>query len=418
MKICVLGTGYVGLVSATVFAEIGHEVVGLDIDERKVSSLQAGKITIYEPGLDQLVSSNLDAGRLKFTTDYAAALKAVEVIFICVGTPPRPDGSYDSQFVYAAAEAIAKNLNNEAVVVIKSTVPPSTSKKVRDIISKFAKVKFSVAAVPEFLREGQAVNDALNPSRIVLGVDNKRAEAVLIRLHQKLKAPVLVMSPESAQLVKYASNAFLATKISFINSMAILADKVEADISDVAKGLGMDPRIGAAFLNPGLGYGGSCFPKDTWALISFAKSLGYDFKFLKEVDQVNKDQIGYLVGKMQNVLGDLKTKTVTVLGLAFKPNTDDIREARSTALIAELKRRGAMIKTYDPVVKGDYNDPYLALTNSDALVLVTEWQVFNELDWKRVKRVMRSDNIFDGRNAFNSVKLKKMGFNYFGIGKQ
>jgi UDPglucose 6-dehydrogenase len=418
MKICVLGTGYVGLVSAAVFSELGNEVVGLDIDESKVKSLRAGKITIYEPGLDQLVSKNIDSGRLSFTTSYKEALKDVEVILICVGTPPKPDGSYDSQFVYAAAESIAKNLTREAVIVIKSTVPPSTSQKVQEIISQTAKVKFSVASVPEFLREGQAVNDALHPNRVVIGVDSPKAERVLAKLHEKFKAPILVMAPESAQLVKYASNAFLATKISFINAIAILADKVGADVMDVAKGLGMDPRIGAAFLNPGLGYGGSCFPKDTWALISFAKKLGYDFKFLKEVDQVNNLQVDYLIDKIESALGKLNTKTVSILGLAFKPNTDDTREARSTVLISKLKKLGVLVKTYDPIVKGDYDDVYLALTNSDALVLVTEWSEFDELDWQRVKRVMRQPNVFDGRNALNPEKLKKLGFNYWGIGRR
>lgn len=414
MKICVVGTGYVGLVTAAVFSELGHEVVGLDIDGAKVKSLEAGKIPIYEPGLDQLVSKNLDSGRLSFTTSYPQALKNVGVIFICVGTPPKPDGSYDSRFVYAAAQSIAKHLTNEAVIVIKSTVPPSTSNKVREIIQKSAKVKFSVASVPEFLREGQAVNDALHPSRVVIGADSKKAEQVLIDLHQKLKSPILTMSPESAQLVKYASNAFLATKISFINSMAILADKVGADVTDVAKGLGLDPRIGSSFLNPGLGYGGSCFPKDTWALIAFAKNLGYDFKFLKEVDQVNQKQVDYLIAKM----GDVKGKVLTVLGLAFKPNTDDVREARSTILIKKLEKLGAIVHAYDPVVKTKYADAYQALINSDGLVLVTEWQEFLELNWKKIKRIMRRPNVFDGRNFLDSKKLKKLGFAYRGIGRQ
>ncbi len=414
MKICVVGTGYVGLVTAAVFSELGHEVVGLDIDAAKVKSLEAGKIPIYEPGLDQLVSKNLNSGRLSFTTSYPQALKNVGVIFICVGTPPKPDGSYDSRFVYAAAQSIAKHLTNEAVIVIKSTVPPSTSNKVREIIQKSAKVKFSVASVPEFLREGQAVNDALHPSRVVIGADSKKAEQVLIDLHQKLKSPILTMSPESAQLVKYASNAFLATKISFINSMAILADKVGADVTDVAKGLGLDPRIGSSFLNPGLGYGGSCFPKDTWALIAFAKNLGYDFKFLKEVDQVNQKQVDYLIAKM----GDVKGKVLTVLGLAFKPNTDDVREARSTILIKKLEKLGAIVHAYDPVVKTKYADAYQALINSDGLVLVTEWQEFLELNWKKIKRIMRRPNVFDGRNFLDSKKLKKLGFAYRGIGRQ
>lgn len=414
MKICVLGTGYVGLVTAAVFSELGNEVVGLDIDAAKVKSLAAGKIPIYESGLDHLVSKNLDSGRLSFTSSYPEALKHVEVIFICVGTPPKADGSYDSKFVYAAVESIAKNLKTEAVIVIKSTVPPSTSNKVREIIRKTAKVKFSVASVPEFLREGQAVNDALHPSRVVIGTDSKRAQDLLVKLHQKLKCPILSMSAESAQLVKYASNAMLATRISFINSMAILADKVGADITDVARGLGLDPRIGGSFLNAGLGYGGSCFPKDTWALIAFAKSLGYDFKFLKEVDEVNQKQVDYLITKMGNVKG----KIFTVLGLAFKPNTDDVREARSTIIIKKLEQLGAIVHAYDPVVKTKYADAYGAMVNSDGLVLVTEWQEFLDLNWQKVKRLMRQPNVFDGRNFFDPEKLKKLGFNYWGIGRQ
>jgi len=417
MKICVLGTGYVGLVTAAVFSQLGNEVVGLDIDAAKVKSLAAGKIPIYEPGLDHLVSKNLDSGRLSFTTSYPEALKGVEVIFICVGTPPKPDGSYDSKFVYAAAESIAKNLKTEAVIVIKSTVPPSTSNKVREIIQKTAKVKFSIASVPEFLREGQAVNDALHPSRVVIGTDSKRAQDTLVKLHQKLKCPILSMLAESAQLVKYASNAMLATRISFINSMAILADKVGADITDVAKGLGLDPRIGGSFLNAGLGYGGSCFPKDTWALIAFAKNLGYDFKFLKEVDEVNQKQVDYFISKIEAGLGEIKGKTLTVLGLAFKPSTDDLREARSTLIIAKLKQAGAKVKTYDPVVKGTDSDVYQALVGSDGLVLVTEWQEFLDLNWTKVKRLMRRPNLFDGRNFFDPKKMKPLGFKYWGIGR-
>jgi UDPglucose 6-dehydrogenase len=413
MKICVLGTGYVGLVTAAVFAELGNEVVGLDIDEQKIAGLKAGKVPIYEPGLEQLVAKNLDHGRLTFTVSYPEALAAAEIVFICVGTPPRSDGSYDPGFVYAAARNLAQNLKQEAIIVIKSTVPPSTTQAVRRLMAKSAKVNFSLASVPEFLREGQAVNDALHPARVIIGAETKAAEAALVRLHRGLRCPVLTMSPESAQLVKYASNAFLATKISFINSMAIIADKVGADIADVAAGLGMDPRIGSGFLHAGLGYGGSCFPKDTWALIAFARKLGYDFKFLKEVDRVNQRQVDYFIGKM----GKVKGKIITVLGLAFKPNTDDIREARAAVLIKKLKKLGAIIKAYDPVVKTEFSSPYDALINSDGLVLVTEWQEFLELDWKKVRRLMRTPNIYDGRNCLNRENLKKLKFKYFGIGR-
>ena len=419
MKIAVLGTGYVGLVSSAVFAEIGHQVVGLHIDESKISQLKKGRAPIYEPGLETLLQKHLNSGRLIFTTDYAEAVKSAELIFICVGTPPKPDGSYDSKYVYAAAKSIAQNLKTYAVIVIKSTVPPSTTNEVRKIIQANTKVSFDLASTPEFLREGSAVNDALHPSRIILGVESLKAEKILRLAHKKLNAPVLVTTPASAQMIKYASNALLATKISFINAMAILCDKIGADIAAVSQGLGLDPRIGQSFLNAGLGYGGSCFPKDTWALIAYAKSLGYDFNFLKQVDQVNNDQIDYFISKIKSAYPDgLKGKILTILGLAFKPNTDDLREARSTVLINKLKKLGVIIHAYDPVIKTEFSDPYQALINADGLVLVTEWQEFNDLNFTRIKRSMKQPIIFDGRNFFNPEKLTKLKFQYFGIGRQ
>ena len=418
MKIVCLGTGYVGLVSCAVFAHLGHEVIGLDIDEKKISRLKKGQVTIYEPGLEELFGKHLGKN-LEFTTSYSEALKGAEVIFICVGTPPKSDGSYDLKYVFAAAESIAKHLTGYAVVVIKSTVPPLTTTKVKEIIQKNTGVDFDIASNPEFLREGSAVNDALHPSRIIFGVETKKAESWLRQVHKKLPGPVLVTTPQSAQLIKYASNAMLATRISFVNAMAIMADQVGADIKDVAAGLGLDPRIGSSFLEAGLGYGGSCFPKDTWALISFAKTLGYDFNFLKQVDQVNNDQVDYFVNKIKLFFGgSLKGKLLTVLGLAFKPNTDDLREARSALVIDRLTKLGAVVHAYDPVVKTKFDDAYQALTNSDGLVLVTEWQVFGDLNFKRVKKLMRRPNIFDGRNFYDPEKMKKLGFNYLGIGQR
>lgn len=427
MRIAVIGTGYVGLVTSAIMSELGHTVVGLDIDKPKIIKLNQGKCPIYEPGLEELINKHLGK-KLVFTTDYKDAVKDAQVIFICVGTPPKKDGSYDSKFVFAASESIAKNLKNYAVVVIKSTVPPSTTKKVNDIIAKHTKRNFDVASVPEFLREGQAVNDALHPSRTIIGTNSKKAEKLLRKVHQKLKGPVLVTSPQSAQLTKYASNAMLATRISFINAIANICDKVNADVKDVSKGLGLDPRIGQSFLEAGLGYGGSCFPKDTWALIAFAKNLDYDFNFLKQVDQVNTDQIKYFVDKIKSAYKDgLKGKIITILGLSFKPNTDDLREARSIPLIKELLNLGAIIYAYDPISMPEaktifnkvkfFDKPELALINSDGLVLTTEWQEFNDLNLKKIKKKMNQPFIFDGRNFFNPDKIKKLGFSYYGVGR-
>jgi len=427
MRISVIGTGYVGLVTSAIFAHLGHQVTGLDIDKKKINQLNQGKVPIYEPGLEKLLQKHLDK-KIVFTTDYKQAIKNAEIIFICVGTPPKPDGSYDLSYVYQAAKSIAKHLTSYAVIVVKSTVPPSTTEEVKKIIAKHTKVKFDVASVPEFLREGSAVNDALHPSRIILGVDSRKAEKVLTKAHKKLAAPILITTPQSAQLTKYASNAMLATRISFINAMAILADEVNADIKDVSEGLGLDPRIGSSFLNAGLGYGGSCFPKDTWALISFAKNLNYDFNFLKQVDQVNTDQLDYFIKKIKSVYPSLKGKTLTILGLAFKPNTDDCREARSIELIKKLQKLGVNINAYDPVAMSNakkdlkgvnfFDDPYQALTNSDGLVLVTEWQEFKDLNLRKVKRIINQPVIFDGRNIYNPKKVKKLGFKYLGIGRR
>lgn len=429
MKITVIGTGYVGLVTSAVFAHLGHQVIGLDIDKSKINQLKKGKITIYEPSLEDLVSKHLSTKRLKFTTDYQQAVKNAELIFICVGTPAKKDGSYDPKFVFASAESVAKNLDHYAVIVIKSTVPPSTTKEVKAIMQKHTQAQFDVASVPEFLREGSAVNDALHPSRIILGVEAKKAETLLKKAHYKLKAPILVTTAQSAQLTKYASNAMLATRISFINAMAVLTDKVGADIQDVAEALGLDPRIGQSFLQAGLGYGGSCFPKDTWALIAFAQKLGYNFDFLKQVDQVNTDQIDYFLSKIKSAYPDsLKGKILTILGLSFKPNTDDMREARSIPLIRKLQKLGAIVYAYDPVAVKNaqkslkkvkfFTDPYLALINSDGLIIVTEWQEFKDLNLKRIRRSMRTPNIFDGRNIYDPRTVKKLGFKYFGIGRQ
>ncbi len=429
MKLAVIGTGYVGLVTSAVFSHLGHKVVGLDIDKAKIKTLKQGKIPIFEPGLEKLIKKGLASKKLQFTTNYAQAVKDVEVVFICVGTPSKKDGSYDSKFVYAAAESIAENLQNYAVIAIKSTVPPSTTNAVKKIIQEKTSVKFDVASCPEFLREGSALDDALNPPRIIIGTESKKAEKVLIQLHQKIKAQLVSTTLQSAQMTKYASNAFLATKISFINSIAILCDKINADIKDVAKGLGLDPRIGQSFLNAGLGYGGSCFPKDTWALISFAKKLGYNFDFLKQVDQVNQDQIEYFISRIKSLYPDsLKGKILTILGLTFKPDTDDMREAQSIELIKQLQKLGTIIHAYDPIAMPHakkiiknvkfFPDEYQALKNSHGLVLVTEWDQFKKLNLNKIKKLMTQPVILDGRNIFSPQKVKSLGFKYIGIGRQ
>lgn len=427
MNICVVGTGYVGLVTAALFAKLGNQVWGVDVDEKKIRNLSCGEIPFYEPELKPLVLQSLKKGNLKFTNNYQQAMDKAEVVFICVGTPPKANGDYDLSYIFQSAKAIAQNLTSYTVVVIKSTVPPGTGEKVEEIIKAYTTIPFDVASCPEFLREGSAVWDSFHPSRIVIGAQTLQAKDKILKLHQKLEAPRVICDIASAQLIKYAANAFLATKISFINSIANICDKVGADVTKVSEGLGLDPRIGKSFLNAGLGYGGSCFPKDTWALISFARRLGYDFEFLKQVDKVNKEQINYFVQKVEKAFeGNIKGKILTILGLAFKPNTDDLRESRSLEVIRMLQKKGAIIRVTDPVaIKGAekvlkrvkfYTDIYQALEGSEALLLVTEWKEYADLDFARIKRIMAKPVIIDGRNFFEGKKLKKIGFIYQGIG--
>ena len=427
MKITTVGTGYVGLVTAALFAKLGNQVWGLDVDKKKIASLKSGKVPFYEPDLEDLVKESIKNKRLHFTSDYQKAVGQSEVVFICVGTPPKADGDYDLQYIFASAKQIAKSLKKYTVIVIKSTVPPNTGSKVRKIMQKETKVSFDIASCPEFLREGSAVKDSLNPSRIVIGTESNQAQEILLKLHKPIKAPRVLCDVVSAQLIKYAANAFLATKISYINSIALLCDKIGADINKVSRGLGLDPRIGQAFLNAGLGYGGSCFAKDTSALVSFSKRQNYNFDFLKQVDQINKLQIDYFVDKAEKLLGgSVKDKIITVLGLSFKPNTDDMREARSIPIIEKLQKKGAEIRALDPVAIDNakkilknvnyFKDPYKALQTADALLLITEWEEYAKLDFTKIKKIMRSPVIVDGRNFLPKEKLKKMGFSYEGVG--
>ncbi len=430
MQISVIGTGYVGLVTAVLMAELGHRVYGVDIDEKKLAKLKKGRSPIYEPGLEKLLVKNLDRNRLSFSSSYEKAIPSSDVIFVCVGTPPLPDGSYDPKFVFSALESVAKNLKKYAVVVIKSTVPPSIGPSLKKIMDKNTSVSYDLASVPEFLREGSAVRDAFHPDRIVIGASSDKAKTILLKVHEKLPGERIIGDMLSAQLVKYAANAFLATKISFINSLGILADKIGADIDTVVDGFGSDHRIGKSFLQAGLGYGGSCFPKDTHALISYSDSLGYDFSFLKQVDRINDKQIDYFVVKIKNMLGSLKNKTIAILGLAFKAETDDMREARSILLINKLYKLGAKLRVFDPVAMANAKailkskqlyfakNEYDCAKQADVLCLVTEWPQFKKLDFGKIKKHMKKAIIVDGRNFLPKEKLKKMGFSYEGIGRR
>jgi len=428
MKITVIGTGYVGLVTAAIFAHFNNQVGGIDIDQDKIKNLQAGQVPFYEPGLAELVKQGLKKGKLYFTNSYKRAVAKSQIIFICVGTPAKENGDYQMKYVYSAVKSAVKGLKKYAVVCIKSTVPPTTKEKIEEIIKKNTQADCDLASCPEFLKEGSAVEDSLHPHRVVIGTESKKAEELLLKLHQPIKAPRVLTDIKSAQTIKYAANAFLATKISFINSIARICDAIGADIQAVSQGLGLDPRIGHQFLKAGAGYGGSCFPKDTWALIAFAKRLGYDFKFLKEVDNINRQQIDYLIARIVQLVGPVKGKTITVLGLAFKPNTDDIRESRSLSLIKKLKQKGAEIRTYDPqamrnarkvLTDIDYtDDAYQALKGGSALVLMTEWPEFRKIDFKKAGQLMKKKAVIDGRNFLDKEKLRKLGFEYKGVGRR
>jgi len=429
MNIAVIGSGYVGLVTAGIFADLGNHICGIDVNERKVKDLKSGQTPFYEPGLKKLLKKGLKKGKILFTTSYEQGLKDAQIIFICVGTPAKKDGDYDLSYIFAAARSIGQNLKDYAVICIKSTVPPGTADKLEKIIKKETNISFDVASCPEFLKEGSAVQDALHPSRVVIGVENKKAKELLLKLHKPIKAPRVICDIKSAQLIKYAANAFLATKISFINSIARICDAIGADIKQVSQGLGLDPRIGSQFLQAGLGYGGSCFPKDTWALIAYAKRLGYNFKFLKEVDNVNQTQIDYFIDRIvKSCQGSVKAKTLTILGMAFKPNTDDMREARSIRVIKKLQKLGAKIRAYDPKAIDNakkvlanvafFVDPYKALKQSEALILITEWPEFKKLDFKKIAKLMMKKIIIDGRNIYDPGKLRKLGFKYVGVGRE
>jgi UDPglucose 6-dehydrogenase len=447
MRICIVGTGYVGLVAGTCLAEIGHLVVCVDDDRQKIDVLQSGGMPIYEPGLEELVARNLRKGRLAFTADLKEGIEAATAVFICVGTPPLEDGDADLSAVEQVARRIGELSSSYKLVVEKSTVPVQTGmwiEKTLRVYGDSGQVEFDVASNPEFLREGSAVIDFLHPDRIVVGVGHPRAERLLREMYDPIirrtfvcpvhstcsatePVPFLVTDIRSAELIKHASNAFLATKISFINSVADLCELVGADVELVAKGMGLDGRIGQAFLKAGLGFGGFCFPKDLQAFVKIAERCGHDFRLLREVDRINQARVPQAVRKLKEQLWILKDKVIGVWGLAFKPDTDDVRYSPAIALIKQLLAEGVSVRAYDPKAmekaRGEIasaifsRDPYEAVSGADALVVAAEWREFESLDLTRVKTLMRRPLVLDGRNLFDREKMKSMGFEYLGIGR-
>jgi UDPglucose 6-dehydrogenase len=432
MNIAVVGTGYVGLVTGTCFSELGNHVTCVDIDEEKIKNLNNKKIPIYEPGLEVLFERNVNHGRLKFTTNLAEGVKGAKVIFLALPTPPGEDGSADLQYVLKVANDLGPLLEEYAVVVDKSTVPVGTAEKVKNAIAKNCSIDFDVVSNPEFLREGVAVDDFMKPDRVVVGTSSLKATSIMDALYAPLVRqgnPIIFMDERSAELTKYAANSFLATKISFMNEIANLCEKLDADVDAVRKGIGTDSRIGRRFLFAGIGYGGSCFPKDVQALSKSASQVNYDFEILNAVQDINQKQKLKLFYRMQEHFGDLSGKTIAIWGLAFKPYTDDIREAPSLYNIDELLKAGAKVRAYDPEaaenirkIYGDkielFDDEYEALKGADTLLIITEWPVFRQPDFERMAKNLKQKVIFDGRNLYPTHQMEELGFTYFSIGRK
>jgi UDPglucose 6-dehydrogenase len=427
--ICVIGVGYVGLVTAAGFADLGNRVMALDINQERVENLRKGVLPIYEPGLEEVVSRNVRAGRLSFTTSYAEGLKNAEFAFIAVGTPEGVDGEADLRYVREAAESIAQAMQQPLIVINKSTVPVGTGDWVAEIIrSHLTKpLHFSVVSCPEFLREGSALTDFLNPARTVLGSMEREAADKVAQLHLPLRAPIVITDLRTAEMIKYASNAFLATKISFINEIANICEALGADVKEVASGMGYDPRIGRQFLEAGIGYGGSCFPKDVKALAYMASVQGRNPQLLQAVMDINEDRRRMVIEHIESLAGKLEQSEIGLLGLAFKSNTDDIREAPAVRIAAMLMERGAKVRAYDPVAMENAariipevrmcKDPYELADGVDALVVVNDWNEFKQLDLSRIQKLMRHPNLIDGRNLYEPEEMKRLGFQYRGIGR-
>ncbi len=439
MKLAIVGTGYVGLVSGTCFSDLGHDVLCVDIDQKKIDTLNQGHIPIYEPGLEEMVHTNVEQGRLQFTTDIRRAVEESLVIFVAVGTPPMEDGTADLQYVLNVARSIGQHMNGYKIIVDKSTVPVGTAEKVRaaaaaELAKRGASFEFDVVSNPEFLKEGAAIEDFMNPDRVVIGCENVRVKALMEELYANFARngrPIIAMSTASAEMTKYAANAMLATKISFMNEMAAICEKVGADVDDVRKGIGSDSRIGYRFIFPGIGYGGSCFPKDVKALIQKAKEVGVDAKLLPQVDLVNEHQKRALIEKISLYYrGELRGKRFALWGLAFKPETDDVREAPALVMAKALLEAGAEIVAYDPkaeeqarIYLGEHENMtyslqyYDAVEGCDALLIATEWPFFRNADLARLKKSMKAPVIFDGRNIYSRTHMEATGFDYFSIGR-
>ncbi|MEH7375159.1 UDP-glucose dehydrogenase family protein [Neobacillus drentensis] len=422
MKILIIGTGYVGTTTGLIFCELGHKVTGLDLDEQKIQALQTGKLHFYEPGLEALLKKHIDSHNITFTKDTETAIKENDLIFICVGTPQGPNGSADLIFVKNAAASIGQHINQYKVIVTKSTVPVGTATLITKVIeeNQTAPIPFDVVSNPEFLREGSALQDALNPDRIVIGTMSDTARTIMRELYKDFDCPIVETHPKSSEMIKYAANSFLALKISYINELARVCDNLAINVKDVSNGIGLDHRINPHFLKAGLGYGGSCFPKDVNALIQTAKEQGNPLSILEAVVKVNAEQPVYFIEKVKQALGgDLKNKTIAVLGLSFKANTDDTRESPSFILIDRLLEEQASFKTHDPIVKmgAPHQFPTIEETvaGADALVICTDWDDYKNLNWKSLKPLMKQPYIFDGRNMLDKEKVEKLGFYYFGV---
>ncbi|CAN5506428.1 UDP-glucose/GDP-mannose dehydrogenase family protein [soil metagenome] len=431
MQVCVIGTGYVGLVTGAVFADLGNNVICVDNNSEKVAKLKKSIMPIYEPGLEEMVRRNQADGRIHFTMDLADGVKRCDVIFIAVGTPAADDGSTDMRYVEAAAKEVARHINSYKIIVKKSTVPPGTGEFVRSVIEKNKRgdVKFDVVSNPEFLKEGTAIQDSYHPDRIVIGAPSKNVAMALLELYAPLEAPMLITDVPSAEMIKYASNAFLATKISFINAVANICEKIGADVQLVAKGMGADRRIGKEFLMAGLGYGGSCFPKDTLSLMHTAKKFGETFDILDAVVETNTDRTPRFIDGIRDAFGDLKGKKFGVLGLAFKPDTDDMRDAKSVEVINALAKEGATFSCYDPIAAENAKPmlpkgvkycatPYDVAKAADGLIIMTEWKEFRGLNLERIRDSMKRPIIFDGRNIYALDRMERLGFEYVSIGRR
>ena len=431
MTIAFIGHGYVGLVSAAVFADLGNTVWVVGRTKEKIEKLKKGIAPFYEPGLSEFVKRNVEAGRLKFTLDYHESVEPSEIIFIAVGTPPKEGGEADLTEVFNVAREIGKTLVGYKVVAVKSTVPPGTNKKISKILDeeKPASASFAICSCPEFLRQGQAIADTLHPNRIVIGTTSDRAQKLLIDLHKPIDTKFVLCTPETAELIKYAANSILSVKISFANAMAILSEKVGADVEKVLEAVGLDARIGRSFLYPGVGYGGSCFPKDVKALVAIAKEHGYDFSLLTATDEINEEARTYFIKKMKDHFhGALEGKTIAVLGLSFKPDTDDMRFAPSITIIEALVQAGAHIKAYDPAAMDNAKkvlpksveyktDAYKAAEHADAVAVITEWNEFKQLDMVKLAKGLKERVLFDGRNIYDPREMKNLGYTYYGVGR-